>query len=1452
MADENPFKSLSASGATATGNPFLSIASGTAAPAAPPEEDDEGVIESVGRGIVTAPISLTQGLIELGALGLDAAFDTDTLRPTSDFFAGIKEGVAPTGTAGKVTEELLGFGLGFIPIAGWLGRASHVARGAKATGATSKFMKSAEAFGKTDVAKKLLTSRAGLYGTTAAATGLYEGILSPDGRETLSDSISVLPDALKTEGYAGQTGRAEAGRQFRNKLRQAAEASAMSAGFDTLLYGLGAGSKEFAKLPGVNETLSAGSRGIVNAFDLIGRGAAKVPGAQRSKQLFDKYFTAARGADPAVVASIQDVEGLTQAQKNQAIRYVTGYEDSMKKALKEIKRQNGTKLAMEEAEADVYNYLVGSVDADTITSKYGTSVKGYLDKIVDQSTGLEDILVRQLEDIVNTESRRQAGATAQAPFAPGVRVTGRESLAREALTQIKAMQQNRRAHLSRMFEVHQNPLKFYEELGADFMEQKPFQDAVQSVMSYNTRKNPQNYGTPESIERARKLVLDVINLGEVAQGVSPEKAVKDRLALIKRQMGETGGLLSDRQSLFKLADEMLITRKDLITEVPAVRAFMGEIKDPKALATETLNRLAETTTAFDFYRNIMKPNAVAAGSAINNIRNGARPLVVELPNPSLMSPDEYASEVARLNDAGLTPETVGEVLQLNGYKKLGEFNPDNPFGGQYGDISGSYVPAEVYDNLTAPVTLTSHPVSQLASIVNQIKGLSQKQLIVPNVASRVRDFLGNQLMRVATGNAPSLYNQDYMGAAQVFLRGASNMTDEGLNRLKFKLDAAGVTDSNILINAIKQYQTEASSTGAAAATRKVIERYENLPVMKQVMKFFEGITDGVDGYSKATVLMGEEAKLNEAFRGAMIQTPDELGSALNWMERSGLADRTRSEVLDFAAREGRPSARLSPSEIIAADRTKKMMPTYSQLGTAVRALDRALPFGNFTSFASENIRNLSNILNLGLKELAATVDDDLIAELGEERARALVRQTRAMGAQRLTGLITVSAIAPKAMVRASMNATGTTDEQMERFYEQVPPYLGGHDVVILDNDGNGNYQYADLSYVMPYSFVTDAVNAALRAYSERGRLDASEAEQLGMAAWSGVASLADPFASESIVFERIRDALPSEGFPGIGRGGVTSTGAKIYRDTDDIGTKAARGFTHVLDSLAPAYVKLFGEGRKGEMEYGRLTRAMLGVPGARGNDYNSYEELARQVTGFTPMELNLRRDFEFSGKEYAPRRSDAKTAANAEILRADATPESMIDGWSNYLDTLYREQSKLYNDIQGARTLGLSDNEIRRNLIRKAKLGSKEVAAIMRGEFYPGLASQEIRKSVMEQSREGRTRLFDVRQIPWQELNALSNARRREPLSPEIFRRRQAPAEEPQAAPSTGAGNPFMSLAQERAAPAAPVIGSMPAPATPQPSPAPARNAPPNPALLGSDPISQAKNAEIARSLSGQ
>src|SRR6056297_3389668 len=230
-------------------------------PAKPEEEDKPGALADIGRGVVTAPVSFVQGLVELGAIGADTAFGTNATRNVTDFFESIKEDIQPETGAGKTAEELLVFGAGFIPIAGWLGRASAVARGKNVGKATSAFMKSAEKFGQ-GAGKNLLKTRAGLVGTTALGAGIYETVVSPSGRSTMADNFNFLPDELKTEADERLTGREEAFRQFRNKLRQGAEATALSSAFDASLYGLSTGARALGAVPGVSEFSSSAARAV--------------------------------------------------------------------------------------------------------------------------------------------------------------------------------------------------------------------------------------------------------------------------------------------------------------------------------------------------------------------------------------------------------------------------------------------------------------------------------------------------------------------------------------------------------------------------------------------------------------------------------------------------------------------------------------------------------------------------------------------------------------------------------------------------------------------------------------------------------------------------------------------------------------------------------------------------------------------------------------------------------------------------------------------------------------------------------------------------------------------------------------------------------------------------------------------------------------------------------------
>ena len=608
------------------------------------------------------------------------------------------------------------------------------------------------------------------------------------------------------------------------------------------------------------------------------------------------------------------------------------------------------------------------------------------------------------------------------------------------------------------------------------------------------------------------------------------------------------------------------------------------------------------------------------------------------------------------------------------------------------------------------------------------------------------------------------------------------------------------------------------------------------------MKFFERVYGESDTFFKGLSLLGEEKKIRKALAESGLRDDPRVFEIL---KENGLVKRdpgaTRlTEGLDFV-------------EVIAGDVVKDTMPIYPRVGKAVRAIDMVPIFGNFTSFASENIRNTVNILSRGMKEMAFEVSPAMRSEIGDVAADELTRQFRAMGAQRLMSYYAVASIIPKSMVRGSMIATGTTDEQMTALREQLPEYMDGHDVVILGNDGKGKIDYIDLSYVSPYAFVIDPARAALQTYHKKGRLDKSEVEQIASGAWRGLEMFVEPFGEESMIYERFRDTLPREGILGlgIGRGGKTSTGADVYAETDDLGEKFGESIGHIMNGIIPEYIRLVGEVENpltGEFEPGRVYRAVTGLAGKRGEEYNVFKEGARLVTGFTPMTADLKNDFAFKGLEYGPRRTGAKQAAAKVIKRADSSMEDMQGAWSKYLDNLYREQSKLYMDIQSARELGLSDTDIRRNLVQGANLSRKEVNAIMAGKFYPTAATRELAKDINAMRRaEGRISVEN--KVPFGVFNRMSSDRMNEPLA------RSAPSEEKPVAPAPSSLPPGFNLDPVQAPAPAPSslppgftldpLSSLPTPQLPQPTQT--ASAKVNPIVLGNDPATQALANALGR-----
>ena len=502
-------------------------------------------------------------------------------------------------------------------------------------------------------------------------------------------------------------------------------------------------------------------------------------------------------------------------------------------------------------------------------------------------------------------------------------------------------------------------------------------------------------------------------------------------------------------------------------------------------------------------------------------------------------------------------------------------------------------------------------------------------------------------------------------------------------------------------------------------------------------------------------------------------------------------------------------------------------------------------------------------MSRGLSELSFEVPQAaaraLDAQYGAGAAAAFERGIRARGAQRLASYAGVAFVAPRALVHASMAATGTTPEQMEAVHQQANDFFKGRNLMVVGNDGKGTIQVVNIDTILPYSFAFEGAQAALQAYGEQGRLGKSEAAQIGSGLFRGLSVYAEPFTSESIVFEHMRDALPSSGpgSLGIGRGGRTSEGKIIWRESDSAGAKVVNGLAHILEAIKPAYLDPFFSlgGSPYGMAPGNMMRGFMEFPGGRGEVIDPQAEIGKMVTGATPIELNIPRDFHYRGKEYARLRNDSRNAALADIKAPDVDQATMLRSWEGYLDTLYRAQSKLYADVEAARTLGVEDRVIRYNLMREANLGSNEVNQIMRGMFAAPKPGDELGRDIRRRMREG----WDNRVVtepPINELFELGRRRERDTLAPLMYRLQDFKVQPDRnmfedIVPGIIRGS-SVPASPVGAANAAPVVVPMPEPVVPQTPPAPANRASVSPILLGENPFEQAANQAVAQSLSGQ
>ena len=393
----------------------------------------------------------------------------------------------------------------------------------------------------------------------------------------------------------------------------------------------------------------------------------------------------------------------------------------------------------------------------------------------------------------------------------------------------------------------------------------------------------------------------------------------------------------------------------------------------------------------------------------------------------------------------------------------------------------------------------------------------------------------------------------------------------------------------------------------------------------------------------------------------------------------------------------------------AADIVKNTVPNYERVPEFIKGI-RKLPVGNFIAFPAEIIRTSGNTLKQALTELASESPE-----------------LQRIGMRRLTGLTFTTMAAPVAIQQTAMMLTGVDEDQLNAVRRSGPEWSRNSRLIPTSVDDDGNLTgYMDFSYTNPYDYLQRPIQGIFNAVVDGQDLGKDPGKIAFNATIEAVKEIFEPFAGESIITEKIIDTTL--------RGGQTRTGAKVFRDVDETGTKAYKSFVHILDAFNPGMspVDLKAQAKTTQMPGVQMGRFMRGMVSSEadpaGNERFAATEFLRAVTGLSEIEVKPDNIVMYSSFDYSGNITGARQIFNTAVkTRGVLTDAEALNVYRDANESLFRVQNKMYQTVQDMRALGMRDSEIRRAL-KKYKIGN--VNELMRGRFVPMAVSQETRREV--------------------------------------------------------------------------------------------------------------------------
>ena len=1378
----NPF--LSSEGqskqtAQQSSNPFLSTSK-------PAEDDgkqfyDDTFVGELGEGVVSGIIGIGEGLAGLGAMGVDIIADTNYGDQVTEAAEAARDalGLDPEGFVGKGAEIVTQF---VVP---GLGAAGLVAKGAKVA-------RAAKGLAKTPMTK---AERFSLAGKELAAAGVADGAVSTDGMTTIGDWVDMGP--TQTSDLIGLSGREKALARLGNRVKVASEGTLLGGVAQGALMGAGKaiggagktiGQTEFGQVSAkaASEKIEQAGRKIDNLLErrlLAKPGSADELGYFKTKLADAIAFGRYRGYLPEQAATKRELlDGQVQVQIKKADRILNDLETEIDSFVKKTPEGEGT------------------LDRVGIMSK----LESYL---TEPDTAVKARVLKELPQGVRQNALRMRGH---------IDKLSDDVLKSDFLKENKftvdgknindLIEQNINSYLRRRYKIFEDskyvPTDESVKVADDFF--RVNRKATEKELTEMARGDvfgelSDDFLTTNGLQKVPGKDGVEIKLGAKVTDAVAQKARENFLGRYSIKSREKLG--GGRMARDRLETGMFMSRED----VPkALRQLLGEVDDPREAYLGTIADLAQFTAVDDYFGTIAK--MADQNSGIGKLFVNGNKLD---PNQQKALTQQGYIKLGGEDGASSGVQVVGR--QADELEKLVGRSG-------WGSLDGFYVPTPIYKNLTRQIlaedSVGTAALRGLFGTFLKAKGISQYSKTVLSPITQVRNFTTALTFATANGNVPIIGRGSSLkdSAQAVF----ANITNKGSDDVFADLADAqqrGVLGTNAELREIqdtlnkgldisardpKNFIEAVAGTGGGA--REKLARG-----VGKLTKPLEAAYQGSDDFWKYFNYNAEQAHLRNALKGS---SPDDqikyLTKGMDDVEVDSLmkrAEANKGDVLDELIKN-------RSAQIV-----RDTVPNYNKASSELVQLGRRLPIGNFISFPAEIYRTGFNIVKQGLDDMASDIP---------------AIQTR--GRNRLLGFVTTTAIIPTAALELAYATTGVSREEMDAYKRSFAPrWEKGSVLLPLGKTEDGKIQYMNFSTSNPYDVLTRFANRAINEADDAVKQGKDLGQVLEDVAGGTLSEVFEPFMSEAMLTEALLDVTI--------RGGRTATGAEVYNESESLGSRTAKKWTHVLDTLMPNLIPVNVSG--GKIEPSRVVRGLLGSEDGMisnvdkmGRERDPLGEFARQATGISVLEFDPKKGLEYGAFRLGQQQTDAKRKFNRVTDDFNAGTGTLTDAFQAANNDKLRIDKEYYRLIDDLRMMGLSNSDIRR-VLKKNNIGG--VKGIMRGKFEPFKVTKKNRQEMRDAGISGKFDNSAVLEIQRQMRNLpLDPAAEPRPAPAPRAPAPMAPSTNPFLSPSAPAPstNPFLSPQRQ---------GSLPQPTFPVTT---ARApGPVNPALLGGTPAERAANA---------